>query len=57
MNCDKCKSDMAQIPYIEHKKRLFKFYQKVRVMRTMLIATNAIWLSVVVALVVWMMTR
>jgi hypothetical protein len=47
---------MAQIPYIEHKKRLFKFYQKVRTMRTMLIATNAIWLSVVVALVAWMMT-
>ena len=57
MNCDKCKSDMAQIPYIEHKKRLFKFYQKVRTMRTMLIATNAIWFSVVVALVAWMMTR
>lgn len=57
MNCDKCKSDMAQIPYIEHKKRLFKFYQKVRAMRIMLIATNAIWLSVVVALVAWMMTR
>ena len=57
MNCDKCKSDMAQIPYIEHKKRLFKFYQKVRAMRAMLIATNAIWLSVVVALVAWMMTR
>lgn len=57
MNCDKCKSDMAQIPYIEHKKRMFKFYQKVRAMRTMLIATNAIWLSVVVALVAWMMTR
>ena len=57
MNCDKCKSDMAQIPYIEHKKRLFKLYQKVRVMRTILIATNAIWLSVVVALVAWMMTR
>ena len=27
MNCDKCKSDMAQSPYIEHKKRMFKFYK------------------------------
>ena len=57
MNCDKCKSDMAQIPYIEHKKRMYKFYEKARKLRIMLIATNAIWLSVVGALVAWMMTR
>lgn len=57
MNCNKCKSDMAQIDYIEHKKRLFKFYQKIRKLRIMLIATNVIWLSVVLALVIRMFER
>ena len=57
MNCDKCKSDMAQIPYIEHKKRMFKFYQRVNRLRVVLVAKNVIWLSVVGALVAWIMTR
>lgn len=51
------KPDMAQIPYIEHKKRLYKFYQKNRALRMMIIATNAAWGLVVAALVAYIAVR
>ena len=57
MGCEKCKSDMLEIPYIEHKKRLYKFYQKNRVLRMMLIATNVAWGLVVAALVAYIAVR
>ena len=58
MKCNKCnfcvKEDMAQIPYIEHKRRMFKAYQREIKLRRWLIGTNAMW---IVGLVVWLVTR
>ena len=51
------KPDMLEIPYIEHKKRLYKFYQKNRALRMMLIATNMVWLLIVVALIAYIAVR
>ena len=55
--CNRCKmcgefSDMAQIPYIEHKKRIFKAYQRENRLVWIAILTNAAWLSMVIWLIV-----
>lgn len=56
--CNKCnlcfKDDMAQIPYIEHKRRMFKAYQRETALRGWLIGTNAMWL---VGVIVWLVAR
>lgn len=38
------KVDMAQIPYIVHKKRLFKAYQREMRLTIALVLTNTLWL-------------
>ena len=35
--------DMAQIPYIEHRKRMFKAYQRENRLKWILVATNVFW--------------
>lgn len=47
------KPDMAQIPYIEHKKRLFKAYQRERRLLKIAIFSNLFWLL----LFCWMIMR
>lgn len=37
------KSDLAKIPYIVHKARLFKVYEEKKRIRNALILTNVIW--------------
>lgn len=49
--------DMAQIPYIEHKKRLYKFYKKVNRLRVALITTNIAWAIALSVLVVLLVAR
>ena len=39
-------SDMYQIPYIEHKKQMYKAYKREQILKTCLIATNALWATV-----------
>lgn len=39
--------DLAQIPYIEHEKRMFKAYQKINLLKMILVASNCMWLIVV----------
>ena len=46
-----CEEDMAQIPYIEHKRRMFKVCQRENVLRGWLIGTNAMWLT---GVIVWL---
>lgn len=45
MGCGrKCKNlNMAQIPYIEHQRRMFKMHEAKKKLKIVLIATNAIW--------------
>ena len=57
MGCENCKSDMAQIMYIEHKRRLFKFYQKYKRLKFALIITNIIWAGIVIVLSVLLVMR
>lgn len=58
MKCNKCnvcfKEDMAHIPYIEHKRRMFKAYQKEIKLKGLLIGTNVMW---IVGVVVWLVVR
>lgn len=37
-------SDMAQVPYIEHEKRMYKAYKRECLLKVMLAATNGLWL-------------
>ena len=37
------KSDLAKIPYIVHKARLFKVYEEKKKIKNALIITNVIW--------------
>ena len=48
MNAQK-KLNMAQIPYIEHQRRMFKAYKRERKLKTALIITNALWLLYIIA--------
>lgn len=41
-------SNMYQIPYIEHKKRMFKAYKREQILKTCLIATNVLWVIMAV---------
>ena len=41
-------SNMYQIPYIEHKKRMFKAYQRERRLKYALAITNALWIIMAV---------
>ena len=47
---NRTKSDMAQITYIEHKRRIFKFYQKNKRLKIALIVTNIMWAIMFIAL-------
>ena len=46
-------SNMAHIPFVEHKKRMYKAYCQINKLKMLLILSNIIWLSVVV----WLVTR
>ena len=56
--CNKCKlctnEHIAQIPYIEHKRRMFKAYRRENVLKSWLIGTNTIWL---VGIIIWLIAR
>ena len=41
--CISCKTDMAQIPYIEHELRIFKAYQREIRLKAFLIGSNCLW--------------
>ena len=43
MKCNECKVNMAQIPYIEHKKRIYKAYKREQKLKILLVCTNAMW--------------
>lgn len=43
MKCNECKVNMAQIPYIEHKKRIYKAYQREQKLKILLVCTNTLW--------------
>ena len=43
-------ADMAQISYIEHKKRMFKAYQREMRLKIALIASNVLWIICFIAL-------
>lgn len=42
---------LAQIPYIEHQRRMFKAYKRERRLKAALIITNALWvvLTIIIA--------
>lgn len=43
-NCNLCfKEDMAQIPYIEHRKRMYKAYKREKKLWICLLCSNAMW--------------
>lgn len=46
MNDNVNKNDMAQIPYIVHKKRMYEAYQREKVLKVVLVLTNAFWIVV-----------
>lgn len=45
--CNRCQlcndKEMAQIPYIEHEKRMFKAYQRENKLKYLLFGANALW--------------
>lgn len=45
-------SNMAQIPFIEHKKRMYKAYCRERNLKLLLIISNVFW--VLIALLLYM---
>lgn len=38
-------SDMAQIPYIEHERRMYKAYKREKFLKLLLVGSNLLWLS------------
>lgn len=46
------KNDMAQIPYVAHRKRMYKAYVRERRLKIALALTNAIWIAIVLLLIV-----
>jgi hypothetical protein len=46
MNCNKCNHTMAQIPYVEHQKRMYKSYEKIDRLVSALVITNLAWFFV-----------
>jgi hypothetical protein len=40
------KKDMATIPYIAHEARMFKAYQREKSLKALLIASNCLWIGV-----------
>ena len=48
MACNNCNknNDMAQIPYIEHERRMFKAYQREKRLKILLFGTNISWLFI-----------
>ena len=64
MNCENCKSDMAQIPYIEHELRMAKAYDREKKLRDknanlkrLFVASNLLWGCVVVTAVIFFFAR
>lgn len=48
-NCENCKkTELYQIPYIEHKRRIFKAYREKNIVLGFLIGTNFFWAMVVI---------
>lgn len=45
--CNKCKlnTDMAQIPYIEHKNRMYKAYRREMILKVLLVVSNLLWIA------------
>ena len=56
--CNGCKActdkDMAQIPYIEHQRRMYKAYRREKVLSVLLIGSNALWFLVAI---LWLVVR
>lgn len=54
MRCKECvkNSELSLIPFVEHKKRMFKAYQREQRLKISLIATNILWLIVFIILLV-----
>ena len=54
MECTKCTkcNNIAQIPYIEHKKRMFKAYQREMRLTILLMISNLLWLVALVFVLV-----
>ena len=50
MKCSEC--NMAQIPYIEHRKRMFKAYQREERLKRWLLITNLGWLMAMIIVLV-----
>jgi hypothetical protein len=44
--------DMAQIPYIEHKHRMFKAYRRERRLKALLVCSNCLWLVMAILTIV-----
>ena len=44
-------SNMAHIPFIEHKKRMYKAYCRERNLKLLLIISNVLWLIIALLLV------
>ena len=50
MKCSEC--NMAHIPYIEHRKRMFKAYQREEKLKHWLLITNLAWLIAMIIVLV-----
>ena len=48
------KTDMAQIPYIVHRKRMYEAYRRELRWRILFIATNSLWF---IGLILWLIAR
>lgn len=46
------KSEMYQIPYIEHEKRIFKAYKKEKRLIALLIGSNFFWLIMCILILI-----
>lgn len=47
-------SDMAQIPYIEHQRRMYKAYKREKALKGLLIGSNTLWL---LCAILWLVVR
>lgn len=53
-NCNLCfKEDMAHIPFIEHERRMFKAYERIKAWKIRFIVSNIVW----VICVIWLAMR
>ena len=52
MKCNNCKNNLAQIPYVEHKKVVFQYMYKAKRLKLWLLVSNIAWAIVAVVLAV-----